>query len=155
MASRAGFARRRWWATLLAVETTDRADGPLSESIAAEAAFGEDLAKHLQAIAARDLDEFDATVADEVVLVTADGDVITGREPFLERHREWFATPGWKLDVKELHRRVGADLATCVLALDYRPDGDGGRVVPSVLHLTFVRRGERWLMAEDQNTPVR
>jgi uncharacterized protein (TIGR02246 family) len=140
---------------LSAVKTTPDTDRTLADSIAGEAAFGEDLARHLQAIAARDVEALAATLSDELVLVTADGEVLTDREAFLERHRDWFATPGWKMDVKELHRRVGADVATCVLALEYHPEGDAGPVVPSILHLTFVRRGERWLMAEDQNTPVR
>src|SRR5215212_8885147 len=129
--------------------------GTLNETIDAERAFGEDLMRPPRAIAERDRGALETTLADAIVLVTADGEVIADRDVFLERHRDWFTTPGWKMDVTELHRHVGVDVATVILQLEYRPDGDAGPRVPSVLHLTFVRRGDRWLMSEDQNTAVR
>lgn len=118
----------------------------------------ESLQRHLRAIAARDLDGLAATIAaDDVVLVTADGEVCEGRDAFLERHRGWFASPTWLLETRTLHVRAAGDLATVLLALRYRDRPPDGAPVDerSVLSLVFRRDGDRWLMVQDQNTPVR
>jgi uncharacterized protein (TIGR02246 family) len=92
-----------------------------------------------------------------VVLVTADGEVCRGRDQFLERHRGWFASSTWQLDTETLHVREAGDLATVLLALRYRDrPADGAPVdARSVLSLVFRRDGDRWLMVQDQNTPLR
>lgn len=120
--------------------------------------FAEDLDRHLAAIRRRDLDALEATLdPDDVVLVAADGEVATGRDEFLRRHAAWFASDGWSLDARPVHRFEGSDLAVCVLALRYRDRPAGAPPIdePSVLTLVFRRRGDRWLMVHDQNTPVR
>lgn len=116
--------------------------------------FEDTVQRHLDAIDRRDLDAFSETVApDEVVLITAQGEVSTSAARFLDVHREWFASRGWKLGTRMLHQREGTDLATCVIELDYREDGnpEGQR---SILSLVFQRRGDRWLLVQDQNTPI-
>jgi uncharacterized protein (TIGR02246 family) len=113
----------------------------------------DDLERHLKAIQVRDLDALADTVHDDdVVLVTATGEIHLGREPFLAMHRDWFASGSWTLDADVLHLREGSDLATVLLALRYR-DGDVDE--RSVLSLVFRNDGDRWLMVQDQNTPVR
>jgi uncharacterized protein (TIGR02246 family) len=113
----------------------------------------DDVERHLQAIHARDLAGLADTVhPDDVVLVSAAGEVRLGREAFLAMHRDWFATDGWSLDAEVIHIREGTDLATVLIALRYR-DGDADE--RSVLSLVFRNDGERWLMVQDQNTPVR
>ncbi|HEX2026144.1 MAG TPA: nuclear transport factor 2 family protein [Actinomycetota bacterium] len=118
--------------------------------------FRESLDRHLEAIRRRAVHALAETVdADEVVLVTADGDVSTDPERFLELHREWFATDGWTLDAELLHTREVGDLATAVLRLDYREDRpDGSRRQESILSLVFRRRDGRWVLVQDQNTPI-
>ena len=72
----------------------------------------EALAAHLDAIRRRDLAALAVTVApDEVVLVTARGEVFTTTERFLALHRDWFASTTWSIATELLHHRVGADLA--------------------------------------------
>lgn len=118
--------------------------------------FEESLGRHLRAIRDRDLDELGATLADELVLVTSDGEVVHGKDAFLRRHAEWFAMDGWSLDVSPIVTRVTPRLATCLLRLDYRERREDGVLYrPSLLHLAFEPDGDRWLMVEDQNTPVR
>ena len=115
------------------------------------------LHRHLAAIAARDLDALGATVApDDVVVVTAEGEVYRGRDTFIERHRAWFAQTTWRLDADVLHVREAESLATVLLALRYRDVPSDGPAIDqqSVLSLVFRRDGDRWLMVEDQNTPV-
>ena len=118
------------------------------------ASFRETLDRHLAAVAGRDEETFAETVdPDEVLVVTAEGEVITDPDLFVKRHRDWFDDPAWRLETDVIWVREGDDLATAVIRLAYR-DGDGA-MHPSVLGLVFRRDGERWLMIEDQNTPVR
>jgi uncharacterized protein (TIGR02246 family) len=119
--------------------------------------FAEALRAHLDAIAVRDLEALASTVApDEVVLISAAGEVTTSAQHFLALHRDWFASRTWSLQTRLVHQRVGDGFARCVLELDYRdtaPDGTPVRI-PSILTLLFERRGGRWLMVQDQNTPI-
>ena len=83
------------------------------------------LEEHLDAIRDRDVGRLAATVAiDELILVTADGEVIADGERFLDLHREWFASPGWTLDAHLLRARDVGGVAICVLRLEYRPRGN-------------------------------
>lgn len=118
----------------------------------------EDLARHLDAIRRRDLEALADTIdPDEVVLIAADGEVAFGRDEFLRRHAAWFACETWSLEARPVHCFEGGELAICLLELRYR---DRPANVPpidetSMLSLVFRRRGDRWLMVQDQNTPVR
>ena len=116
--------------------------------------FRETLARHLKAIQERNLQGLADTVApDALVLIMADGKLVRSTREFLEAHRGWFAMPNWTLGVEEVEVFEGRDLAVAVLRLDYREP-------PSVrswsyLTLVFQRRGEAWLMVQDQNTPIK
>lgn len=122
--------------------------------------FREALARHLEAIRTRDLEALADTVAGGgLVLITAEGRLVRRTEEFLEAHRGWFGTPGWTLETREVAAFESADLAVAVLHLDYRePPAVHTR---SWLTLVFERRAahegqpERWLMVQDQNTPIR
>lgn len=117
--------------------------------------FEEALDRHLTAIRSRDLAAFESTIDHgQIVLITAEGEFMTDRTSFLERHRDWFAMPGWTVDAKLLHQRVAHDLATCVLELSYREQEDTPPQL-SILSLVFARHNGRWLMVQDQNTPTR
>lgn len=87
--------------------------------------FRETLRRHLQAIQERDL----------------------------EAHRGWFAVQGWTLQASEVEVFESADLGVAVLRLDYRePPATHSR---SYLSLVFQNRNGRWVMVQDQNTPIR
>lgn len=116
------------------------------------------LARHLAAIAARDFDAFEATIApDPVVLVTAAGEVTTDRDHLLALHRDWFASTSWSIETRTLHCRDHGGVGSCVLELHYRDTATDGEPVHevSVLSLLFQLHGGRWLMVQDQNTPRR
>jgi uncharacterized protein (TIGR02246 family) len=115
--------------------------------------FRETLRRHLQAIQERDLGALADTVApDGLVLIMADGRLARGTREFLEAHRGWFATQGWTLQAREVHVLESPALAVAVLELDYRePPATHSR---SYLTLVFEKRGDRWLMVQDQNTPI-
>jgi uncharacterized protein (TIGR02246 family) len=117
----------------------------------------EALEEHLESIRSKDFERFAATVAqEEMLLVTADGEVIDDGRQFLDLHRSWFASPEWSVDARLVHAREFGGVATCVLRLMYRPTGDvAAPAEESILSLVFVERGGRWLLVQDQNTPVR
>lgn len=116
--------------------------------------FREALRTHLRAIQERDLDALAATLAgDELVLIMADGTLKRGAQAFLEAHRGWFAVKDWTLQTEEVVLFESPELAVALLRLDYRePPATRSR---SYLTLVFQRKGERWLMVQDQNTPIK
>jgi uncharacterized protein (TIGR02246 family) len=114
------------------------------------------LAEHLAAIRARDLDRLAATVTrNHLTLVTSGGEVHHGHETFLAMHHDWFASDTWSLATRLLHVHAGADMATCLLDLEYRDHPADGAPLQqqSVLTLVFAREGEEWRLVHDQNTP--
>jgi len=115
--------------------------------------FRETLRRHLQAIQERDLEALADTVAEEgLVLIMADGRLVRSRAEFLEAHRGWFAMQGWTLQASEVEVFEGADLGVALLRLDYRePPATHSR---SYLTLVFRRQDGRWVMVQDQNTPI-
>jgi uncharacterized protein (TIGR02246 family) len=121
-------------------------------------AFREALGRHLLAIEERDIDALADTVApDGVLLVMSDGRLVRDTEEFLDAHRGWFAMKDWRLEVKPVHIYETPQLGVALLALDYRemPPGKPASRQASLLTLVFQNRGGRWLMVQDQNTPIR
>lgn len=121
--------------------------------------FREGLEVHLAAIRRRDIDGLAATLPadDRIVLVTADGRLVRSAREFLSMHRDWFAGTTWELGTELVEAFESADLGVAVLKLDYRdvrPTGEPFREA-SYLTLVFRRDGDRWVMVQDQNTPVR
>lgn len=68
-------------------------------------------------------------------------------------HRDWFAAEGWTLEAKPVQIFENDSIGVAMLRLDYRePPATRSE---SYLTLVFERRGGRWLMVQDQNTPIR
>ena len=91
-------------------------------------------------------------IADNLILIMADGKLKRTKGDFMEAHRGWFAMQGWTLTAKPVEIYEGASLGVAVLHLDYR---EGGKSSESYLTLVFERQGDSWLMVQDQNTPIR
>jgi uncharacterized protein (TIGR02246 family) len=121
--------------------------------------FAETLREHLRAIRDRDLPALMETLpaGGDLVLITADGRLVRSAREFADLHRDWFASPTWTLDTEPVHTIETPDLAVAVLRLDYRDMPADGPPVreASVLTLVFARRDGRWVMVQDQNTPIR
>jgi uncharacterized protein (TIGR02246 family) len=118
------------------------------------ATFRDTLERHLQAIRERDLAGLAETVSpDALVLITAEGKLARSAAEFLELHRGWFAGGKWSLDAKPVEIFESEDLGVAVLELDYREEPSTRS--HSFLTLVFQHRDGRWLMVQDQNTPVR
>ena len=115
--------------------------------------FRATLERHLKAIAERDLDALADTVAsDALVLITAEGRLVRHAREFLDTHRAWFVTPGWTLDVTPEEIYETADMGIAVLRLLYQEPGVRSE---SLLTLVFRKIGGKWLMVQDQNTPIK
>jgi uncharacterized protein (TIGR02246 family) len=122
--------------------------------------FREALHAHLSAISRRDLAGLMATLPpreDPIVLITADGLLVRSVEQFERMHRDWFASRTWTLGAEVVEAFEADGLGLAVLRLDYRDDPAGGAPVRQASHLAlaFARRDGRWVMVQDQNTPVR
>lgn len=115
--------------------------------------FRDTLGRHLRAIQERNLEALADTVAPErLVLIMADGKLVRDTDAFIEAHRGWFSMPGWTLQTHEVAAFEGADLAVVVLRLEYREPPEVRS--QSYLTLVFERRDGKWLMVQDQNTPI-
>jgi ketosteroid isomerase-like protein len=126
---------------------------PAPEVTAQVASFREALGRHLLAIENRDLDGLSATISDDpIVLISADGKLVRSKAEFLEMHRGWFAMKDWKLTAKPIEFFENDGLGVAVMHLQYE---EPGKRQESLLTLVFEHRGGRWLMVQDQNTPIK
>ena len=82
----------------------------------------------------------------------ADGRMVRSVREFVELHRDWFASSTWKLDAEPVHTIETPDLGIAVLYLNYRDTPEDAHPIheSSLLTLVFARRGQRWVMAQDQ-----
>jgi uncharacterized protein (TIGR02246 family) len=120
--------------------------------------FRETLEEHLRAIRERDLPALVATLpADELVLIMADGRLVRSVPRFIELHRDWFAQSSWSLATELVSLAESHELGVAVVHLDYRDEPPDGAPIhqTSYLTLVFARRDGRWVMVQDQNTPIR
>jgi uncharacterized protein (TIGR02246 family) len=120
--------------------------------------FREALGRHLLAIEERDLEALADTVApDGVLLVMSDGKLVRDTAEFLEAHRGWFAMKHWRLEVKPVQIYESGDLGVALLHLEYRdaPPGKPATRQESMLTLVFRNRNGKWVMYQDQNTPLK
>lgn len=119
--------------------------------------FRQALDQHLSAIQRRDLQAFAETVAeDDIVLITADGRLVRSAREMLDMHRDWFAMPGWTLDATPVEVHEAPGMGVAVLHLVYREPRDPAPPLrqESYLTLVFREQGGRWVMVQDQNTPI-
>jgi uncharacterized protein (TIGR02246 family) len=120
--------------------------------------FRETLDKHLRALQQRDLQALRETLpAEEMVLIMSDGRLVRSVAEFLQLHQGWFESKTWTLGFDPVSVRQTADLGVAVYRLDYRDQPPDGHRVHETSHLTlvFAREGGKWVMVQDQNTPIK
>ena len=116
--------------------------------------FRQTLDRHLQAIQERDLETLMSTVAqDQILLITPQGEVVLSPDEFARRHREWFESPSWILDVSPVRVVESPALGSATLLLDYW-DSPSDTPQRSLLTLIFALRDGAWVMVHDQNTRI-
>jgi uncharacterized protein (TIGR02246 family) len=132
--------------------------GALGAGAAVNHGFREALGRHLLAIEERDLDALAATVAEkDLLLIMSDGKLVRSTQEFIEAHRGWFAMKHWRLEVKPVHIYDTDRLGVAVLHLEYRetPPGKPPTRQESLLTLVFQQQNGKWVMVQDQNTPIK
>jgi ketosteroid isomerase-like protein len=122
--------------------------------------FSETLNEHLRAIRDRDLPALIDTLPGEeegMLLIMSDGQLVRTVGEFIELHRGWFASPTWTLIAQPVQTIEAPELGIAVLHLEYRDTPAHGPSIreTSILTLVFARRDGRWVMVQDQNTPVK
>ena len=120
-------------------------------------AFREAIGRHLLAIEERNIEALAATLApDNVLLVASDGRLTRSTAEFVEAYRAWFAMKHWRIDVKPIQVWEGAELGVALLNYAYRemPPGKPPTLQLSVVSLVFQNRNGKWLMVQNQNTPL-
>jgi hypothetical protein len=120
--------------------------------------FRQTLDRHLRAVRERDLPGLIQTLpADELTLITSDGRLVRTTAEFVEMHRGWFAETTWSLDAVVVSLVESPEIGVAVLRLDYRDDAPGRPPLreESYLSLVFALREGRWVMVQDQNTPIK
>ncbi|MFO0888468.1 MAG: nuclear transport factor 2 family protein [Isosphaeraceae bacterium] len=122
--------------------------------------FLETLDQHLRSIRERNLDGLIATLPDrddDLLLIMSNGKLVRSVRTFIELHRDWFASPTWTLSAEQVSATETPDLGIAVLRLAYHDEPPGAAPVDesSLLTLVFARRDSRWVMIQDQNTPIR
>ena len=120
--------------------------------------FRETLERHLRAIGERDLPALIETLsAHELTLITSDGRLVRTTAEFIDMHRGWFAETTWSLEAEVVSLYESPELGVAMLRLDYRDEKPGQTPIreESYLSLVFALREGRWVMVQDQNTPIR
>lgn len=120
--------------------------------------FKETLEAHLTAIKDRNLDALIETLApSQLTLVTANGELLETTDEFVGLHKEWFESSTWSLDSEVVHEHEGSDVGVAVILLDYQDVGEDGGAIRqhSYLTLIFAKQNDKWLLVQDQNTPIK
>jgi ketosteroid isomerase-like protein len=115
--------------------------------------FDAALQAHLEAVQARDLAAFEATItrASGMTLIFPDGRALGTRREVLDLHREWFAEAGWTWEPEVVTTTVGTDLAYALVRYRY---GDPAGSRENWLSLVFRLEAGKWRLVHDQNTRV-
>jgi uncharacterized protein (TIGR02246 family) len=114
------------------------------------------VARHLAAIADRDLAAYAATVHDDVLVVLPTGARLDGRAAVLDFHRDFFADPDWSQEMVEVRFVATDDTISTLHEATYRDiDGAGEPVLKRFLvGLVFTQKDTEWLLLHDQCTPL-
>ena len=115
--------------------------------------FEHALREHLDAIVARDLARFEATLGDGVVTVDGSGHITRGTAAVLASHAAWFGAPEpwtFRYDVELVRETASSGFA--LLSVTYEQGGVSSRFLLSVI---FERDAAgAFPFAYDQNTPL-
>jgi ketosteroid isomerase-like protein len=117
--------------------------------------FKEVLDIHLKAIKDKAFDVFVATIGEDgVTLIMPDGRLISGREEFIELHKEWFSDGDWDFDYEILQLEGNREIAYALLKVDYKDRGPKGSQYSMNYYLTliFKKSKGKWGLIYDQNT---
>lgn len=117
--------------------------------------FKEVLEIHLRAVKDKDLDIFATTISQgDVTLIMPNGALISGREDFIEFHKDWFSDEDWALNYEILKIEEGEEISFALLKVDYKDIDSKGNEYSLNYYLTllFKKSEGKWGLIYDQNT---
>lgn len=116
------------------------------------------LQKHLRAIEQRDFTAYRETIAkdDNIHLILPHGEHITGREPYLNVIREWFAEKDWTFAHSLQTINETQFLSSALLKVHYSDKKTDGQpvIMDYLLLLIFRKTKSGWKLIHDQNTLI-
>jgi nitroreductase/ketosteroid isomerase-like protein len=112
--------------------------------------------KYVQSVQQADLDGLFNTVDnEEVVFLTASGNIIDSREGYYEFHKEWFSQSGWEMPVELVRVYEGTDFGYTVALFHFRQETpDGVYNLDSYFTLIFKKENGEWRVIADICTPI-
>ena len=117
--------------------------------------FNEVLEIYLSAVKSKDVDLLVTTIGNEdVTLIMPNGVLISGRENFVEFHKDWFLDKDWTLNYDILKIEEGKEISFALLKVDYKDIDSKGNEYSLNYYLTllFKKSEEKWGLIHDQNT---
>lgn len=115
--------------------------------------FQHALQEHMDAIVARDVARFEATLGDDVVTVDGSGGITRGTAAVLASHASWFGTPEpWTFRYETVLARETVSSGFALLRVTYEQNGVSSRFLLSVIFERDARGVFRFVY--DQNTPL-
>lgn len=106
----------------------------------------------MDAIDARDIDRFAATIAaNDARFAGGNGHIIEGKENVVAAHREWFMNEAWTFEPEVLWTREEAGAGWALTRVHYT---ESGNARDFLLLFLFVNEDGVWKLVYDQNTPI-
>ncbi|MGA4838457.1 nuclear transport factor 2 family protein [Streptomyces sp. G45] len=116
--------------------------------------FGAAVRAYATATRERDAERYKALVHDGYTIVSADGEVRSGKADSMAFVEELFADPSWRRTLHERRRVVsGCDTGFVLFDSEYSKPADGHRARLRT-GLGFTRADGRWLVLHDQSSRV-
>ena len=119
--------------------------------------FRATLEKHLNAVAAKNINDIKATVADSVTLIFPDGDVLKSKQKFVDFHKDWFKDSTWKMTTEILKTTESNTLSYGLVKYQlsrFNADGSVKSQSNTYLLLIFEKQKTGWKLLHDQNTKI-
>lgn len=114
------------------------------------------LKQHLDAIQAKDFEQFAATITEEAVVdfILPNGRAFTSRDEYLELLKGWFGESGWHFNYEIIRTIKSPELGIALLKVSYDEDDRGGQPyhIDHFLNLSFQLQDNSWRLVLDQNT---
>jgi ketosteroid isomerase-like protein len=116
--------------------------------------FSQALDKHIEAISKRKLKELLSTVDDQVILILPDGSILESKKEYEQLHINWFAEPGWKMDIAVLEKQEVGEIGYVLIKYKYTEEGNPPVIRYTYLNMIFRKKSGNWLLVHDQNTRI-
>lgn len=120
--------------------------------------FSSALNAHLEAIAQRDIENFEPTVAEDVSTIDPYGHKTDGKKAFLDFHKVWFAQSNWERKDSILTTSATDSTGHALIRYHYVQRDKSGNIelqIHAYQVLIFEKSDTGWQLVYDQNTEIR